>query len=153
MRKLIISCDRCGSVITGEPVNILPKYSNVGSRAVLEGMNEPPLWLERMQNKDFCNACTEKIVAYALKQDGPDDSGKVPKKQITVTAADADTDKEDREKQDNAGDGKNKKLDTGKIMALTKAGWSAAQIADEMGINIQAVYDVRYRAKNKENKS
>lgn len=39
------------------------------------------------------------------------------------------------------------KIDAGKVMALTKAGWSAAKIADEMGLNTQAVYDTRYRLK------
>lgn len=43
------------------------------------------------------------------------------------------------------------KIDKGKVMALTKAGWSAAQIADEMGIEIQAVYDARYRLKKEGN--
>lgn len=39
------------------------------------------------------------------------------------------------------------RIDHGKVMALTKAGWSAAQIADEMGLNVQAVYDARCRLK------
>lgn len=39
------------------------------------------------------------------------------------------------------------KIDAGKVMALTNAGWSAAKIADEMGINTQAVYDARHRLK------
>lgn len=39
------------------------------------------------------------------------------------------------------------RIDHGKVMALTKTGWSAAQIADEMGLNVQAVYDARCRLK------
>lgn len=35
----------------------------------------------------------------------------------------------------------------GKVMALTKAGWSASKIADELGISAQGVYDARYRLK------
>ena len=43
------------------------------------------------------------------------------------------------------------RVDRGKVMALTNAGWTAAQIADEMGIEIQTVYDTRYRLKKEGN--
>lgn len=63
-------------------------------------------------------------------------SGSGRKKMKTVSAADGEDGKSGKSK-----------IDTGKVMALTKAGWSAAQIADEMKINTQAVYDARYRLK------
>lgn len=45
---------------------------------------------------------------------------------------------------------KRKPLDHGKIMALHNAGWSNKAIADEMKITSQAVGQVIYRMKEKE---
>ena len=152
MRKLIISCDRCGTVITGEPISILPKYSKVGSQVIPEGMNELPLWIERMQDKDFCRECTEAIVNYALKRRVSDKGSVQMKHQEEPNEDYSDPEKEndgppDVPAEENKESGRSK-LDIGKIMALTKAGWSAAKIADEMGISTQAVYDARWRNKN-----
>lgn len=52
---------------------------------------------------------------------------------ITVTAV------EEPSKKTVGGGGK--RVDTGKIKALKDAGWSAAKIADEMGVSVQAVYN------------
>lgn len=38
-------------------------------------------------------------------------------------------------------------VDSGKIRALTNAGWSAAKIADEMGISVQTVYNYQKKEK------
>lgn len=152
MRKLIISCDRCGTEITGEPISILPKYSKVGSQVIPEGMNELPLWIERMQDKDFCRKCTEAIVNYALKRRELDEDNVQKKHQAEANKDYSDPERKGGKRpevpmEENKESGRSK-LDIGKIMALTKAGWPAAQIADEMGISTQAVYDARWRSKN-----
>ena len=42
-----------------------------------------------------------------------------------------------------------KKLDIGKIIALKKAGWSAADIAEELGTTAQSIYSAVYTYKKK----
>lgn len=42
-----------------------------------------------------------------------------------------------------------RRIDYGKIMALTNAGWTAKQIADEMDMSVDAVYVARNKTKKK----
>lgn len=150
MRQIRILCDRCGREVEGYPVKIIPELTDRDNDKLIPENVQSPEWVEKIQDKDFCEACTEKIVRYALggMKKNPEfeeavkdmmestASGSDRKKMKTVSAADGEDGKSGKSK-----------IDTGKIMALTKAGWSAAQIADEMKINSQAVYDARYRMK------
>lgn len=150
MRQIRILCDRCSREISGYPVRIVPEQVDRDSGDSYPDNNRLPEWAEKILDKDFCVACTEKIVRYALggMKKNPEFEEAVkdmmestaPRSNQEKTQNVSDTDEEDRKS------GKSK-IDAGKIMALTKAGWSAAQIADEMKINTQAVYDARYRLK------
>lgn len=150
MRTVTISCDRCGKVIEGYPVCIMPEYIDRETGGIRPDDEEKiPDWAEEMLDKDFCEECTKKIVRYAIggMKENPDF-----KKAVDEMVNGSVKKKDQEEEADREADPKEKpagrqKLDAGKIMALTKAGWNAQKIAEEMGVNAQAIYDVRYRLK------
>ncbi len=148
MRQVRMLCDRCGGEIEGYPVKIIPELAGRDNDELLPENGQHPEWVEKMQDKDFCEACTEKIVRYALGGMKKNSEFEEAVKDMMESAVSGSS-KEEKESDTDGEDGKSgkSKIDTGKVMALTKAGWSAAQIADEMKINTQAVYDARYRMK------
>ncbi len=150
MRQIRILCDRCGREVTEYPVKIVLEQADRASGDPYPDNSRIPEWEEKISDKDFCAACTEKIVRYALggMKKNPEFEEAV-KDMMESTASGSGREKMETVSVADGEDGKSgkSKIDTGKIMALTKAGWSAAQIADEMKINTQAVYDARYRMK------
>ncbi len=162
MRIQKIVCDRCGKEIAGNPVQIMPGYVDRKTGDLWPDNNNPlPDWAEKILGKDFCVECTEKIVRYAngrLKVNPEFEqaveemvsNGTQKKKETVESVSMVQIDgseeivKDALPKEKPAG---RQKLDTGKILALTKAGWSVKKIADEMGVNTQAIYDARYRLK------
>lgn len=157
MRTVVISCDRCGKVIEGYPVNIAAEYVDRDSGDFWpDSVEKRPDFSQKIAGRDFCEKCTEKIVRYAL---GGMKENEEFAKAVEDMVKNAPPDEPEKDAENNtpgSRSGKEKKserakIDTGKVMALTKAGWSAAQIADEMGIGVQAVYDARYRLKKEGN--
>lgn len=166
MRTVIINCDRCGEEIKGYPVKIVPEYVDRETGDIWPDNDEHlPEWAEKIIDKDFCEECTRKIVRFAFGgiKENPDFKkvvdemvdGVTPPHQLKILMGEKDNQgvmaQVDRLEEMVNGmipekKGRNR-IDYGKVMALTKAGWSAAQIADEMGLNVQAVYDVRCRLK------
>ncbi len=150
MRTVTISCDRCGKVIEGYPVKIVSEYVDRETGDIWPDNEKViPEWAEKTLDKEFCVDCVQKIVRYALggMKENPDF-----KKAVEDMVNDSVKKKDREEEADREADKKEKpagrqKLDAGKIMALTKAGWNAQKIAEEMGVNAQAIYDVRYRLK------
>lgn len=137
MRTTIIKCDRCGSVIEGYPVKIIAQHIDRETGDIWPAENEHlPSWAEQIEGKDFCESCTKEIVGYALGE-----NDKQPEETIDMAQIDR------LEEMVKGAEQKETKIDHGKIMALTKAGWPAAQIADEMGLSIQAVYNSRHKLK------
>jgi len=67
--------------------------------------------------RHLCEFCTEKILAALLELKGP---------------------KEEEPKEEKP---KRKRIDQGKVLALAKAGWTVAKIADEMDCSVQSVYN------------
>lgn len=75
MRKVIekVICYRCGMEITGDPVKITPHCvhrkgtENEGSG---EEINENPLWMMRLMNKDFCTECAKTCIELFWMQKG-----------------------------------------------------------------------------------
>ena len=156
MRTVVIKCDRCGKVIEGYPVSIAAQYIDRDSGDFWPDNGEKlPDWAEKITGRDFCEKCTDKIVRYALggmKEN--EEFAKAVEDMVNSTPPDkpeknegamADSHHDKEEKPERA------KIDTCKVMALTKAGWSAAKIAEEIGIGVQAVYDARYRLKKEGN--
>ena len=133
MRTTIIKCDKCGSVIEGHPVKIIAQCVDRETGDIWPDEDKPlPDWAEQIDGRDFCENCTKEIIGYALGETNKQSDE-------TINMAQIDRPEETEKKKS--------KIDHGKIMALTKAGWPAAQIADELGLNIQAVYDSRCKLK------
>lgn len=156
MRTVVISCDRCGREITGYPVMIAAEYVDRESGDFLEPGEALPDLSEKIKGRDFCEKCAGKIARYAL---GGMKENEEFAKAVEEMAKNAPPNEPEKEAENNTPDSRSSKekkarmakIDTGKVMALTKAGWSAAQIADEMRISVQAVYDARYRLKKEGN--
>ena len=148
MRQVKILCDRCGREIEGYPVKVIPELADRDNDELLPENVHHPEWMEKIQDKDFCEACTEKIVRYALGGMKKNSEFEEAVKDMMESAVSGSS-KEEKESDTDGEEGKNgrSRIDAGKVMALTKAGWSAAQIAYEMRISTQAVYDARYRLK------
>lgn len=153
MRTVVISCDRCGKEIKGRPVKIVPEYVDRETGDIWSDNNgRPPEWAGKILDKDFCVGCTEKVVRFALGglKDDPVSgiSGDEKRNSDMEPVNMAQIDRLEAMVKDLPPEKKGRnRIDHGKVMALTKAGWSAAQIADEMGLNVQAVYDARCRLK------
>lgn len=67
MRKVIekIMCDRCGMEIIGNPVRITPHYvhrKGAEYKGSEEEINESPLWMMRLMNKEFCIECAKTCI-------------------------------------------------------------------------------------------
>lgn len=156
MRTVVIKCDRCGKVIEGYPVNIAVEYVDRDSGDFWpDSVEKRPDWSQKIAGRDFCEKCANKIVRYALggmkeNEEFAEAVEEMVKKRLDEPEKEAKNNTPDScsSKEEKSG---RAKIDTGKVMALTKAGWSAAQIADEMGIGVQAVYDARYRLKKEGN--
>lgn len=157
MRTVVITCDRCGKKITGYPVKIIAEQVDRESGDFQPGLDkEFSKQSESIRCRDFCEKCTCKIVRYAL---GDMKENEEFAEAVEERVKNAPPNEPEKEAENNTQDSHSSKeektgkvkIDTGKVMALTKAGWSAAQIADDMGISTQAVYDARYRLKKEGN--
>lgn len=134
MVKTVYYCDKCGKEIEGAPCVI--RFTS----SILESSN------------DFCEECYA-LAAAALEcwmcEEEPELEEEEPEKE---TEEEKEEPEEEEEQPEPLGEvvKKRKELDRGKIMALTRAGWDARKIADEMGCTQQTVYQVRYLAKKGE---
>lgn len=145
MRIARITCDRCGKEIAGNPISIIPVYTDRETQyAAIDTENRAPQ-AKTQGSKDYCENCTIKILEYANTPAGKEKVKKeVAKKETQAAAkAKASTVKDTTEKKER------KKLDMGKVMALKEGGWTNKQIAEEMGTteNTIAVELCRYRKK------
>lgn len=136
MRKII--CDRCGADISGEPAHGLIWMAMRGYGANVD-IDE---FLDGDWSKmDFCDKCMGEIRDFILSK--PVTPKEEPKDAETEPAeAEAETEPEAEEKPaatEKAKTVKPKELDTGKIIALYKAGWGYKAIADELKSNVSAI--------------
>lgn len=128
MKIIKYKCDVCGKEATEER----PVYNLIWQEQTFDGSDgDLDQVVDGVSEKDICGVCALKaaiVIAEALqrwmdtKQPEPE-----PKKQP--------------EKTDK------RKLDEGKMLALRKAGWTYAKIAEEMGCATQTVIN---RIQNKE---
>lgn len=161
MRKIVIKCDRCGKEIEGNPIKIIPEYAHRESGDLWPDGNTKDniAYEQEMIDKDFCEECVRKILRYsqggmkpnpefeqAVQEMIKDDTPPNVKPDNTIDMAQIDKLEEIVKEVEEPKRGR-QRLDTGKIMALTKAGWPASKIAEEMGVNPQAIYDARCRLK------
>ena len=125
MRKVIITCDRCGKQIDKEAyrlLNCLVDMSTGNNSDEIRGFNRGSGSL------DFCTDCiaevdTEIYMTYSHT--------KPVKKSVEENKA-TDTPESSKGR-------KYKPLDDGKIKALRAAGWTISKIAEEVGCSPQTV--------------
>lgn len=131
-----VICDKCGAEITKDPIRLNMTYVDV-----MTGDIEDPITSKEQRERDYCEVCAKAILNFAEKSEGLrfEYQAAVKKKEKEHTTKEPE---EDQSKP-------KKKLDIGKIMALKKAGWSAADIADELGTTAQSIYSAVYTYKKK----
>ena len=134
-RKIL--CDRCGKDITG-----LQQIGFVGMsfRDPESGelLQENPL-----QDMDFCPECMDAIRAFVSEMPKlePKPEPVVTLEEVAELAAKLEPDekKKQPEPKKNPKPPGSKNVDTGKLLALRRAGWTMQEIADEMKISSATV--------------
>ena len=125
MRKII--CDRCGTEITGDRIG----YVAAGWKAPSDKsfLNKNPY-----EHADFCEHCMNVIVACIDNVD------------ISMEEPEAVEDPVQEEPEEPVVQVQKaavrKSVDKGKVGALSKAGWSNAKIADEMGVSSERIRQI-----------
>ena len=122
-----VICDKCGAEITKDPIRLNMTYVDV-----MTGDIEDPIASKEQRERDYCELCAKAILNFAEKPEVLrfEYQADVKKKEKEHTTKEPE---EDQSKP-------KKKLDIGKIMALKNAGWSAADIAEELGTTPQSIY-------------
>ncbi len=149
MKLTKILCDRCGEYVEAQEnyVQIIPRFIN--ANMVSLPIDQLPIWLCEIMNKDFCIDCAHEIIRDALG------STKVNEEFVKAMQkmGQSSSSSLDEKAEDDDCDGTNTdsgeeqiktrtRIDVGKVMALRKAGWSVKQIAEEFSVSVQAVYMV-----------
>lgn len=127
MKKMVYVCNRCKQEIKEQGNRIIPYFFDTVTEKQLEGIAVPE------DDVHFCVECTRAIMAGLTRPPNEGKSGKEP---------------EEGEKKPSGK--KRRRLDTGKVMALHRAGWSNKQIADEMRATERQIYQcIRYQKSKK----
>ena len=128
-----VVCDKCGAEITKDPIRLNMTYVDV-----MTGDIEDPITSKEQRERDYCELCARSILNYAEK------------KVVLIVEHPTIKPKKTEVKEPEEDQSKpKKKLDIGKIMALKKAGWSAADIAEELGTTAQSIYSAVHTYKKK----
>ena len=128
-----VICDKCGAEITKDPIRLNMTYVDV-----MTGDIEDPITSKEQRERDYCELCAKAVLNFAEK------------KAIVVVEHPTIKPKKTEVKETEEDQSKpKKKLDIGKIMALKKAGWSAADIAEELGTTAQSIYSAVHTYKKK----
>lgn len=114
MKRLLITCDKCGAEIEGKPARVSFYDTDRESEDVGQALYEP--------NQDYCDDCVAEMIALI-------DNFK-PKKEETKV------EKEEQKKP------RKRKTDVGKIWALHDAGWKMKDIALDAEVAISTVHRV-----------
>lgn len=107
----LIRCDRCGKTLGTQEATYI-----IWPQAVDRYNRDFPVKLEQIYEKetncDYCEECAKATVAFLHQKpvgENPPPMKKNARRRL--------------------------ELDTGKVLALRKAGWTIAKIADEMGVS------------------
>lgn len=126
MRKITYVCDKCGTEIKGMPLKVIIAETDVDTGTPIRDSEAG----KELKEKEFCQGCIDAMKKMMGEQAEEPEQGEEPEE--------PEEPKEEPEETQ-----KRLPVDKGKIQALTNAGWSAAKIADEMGISTGAVYNYR----------
>lgn len=141
-----IICDRCSKEISDGNIG----YIATNWRSVEDGslLDDNP-----HEAKHFCSSCMKEFEEFVIKtpenviktsENVSETPESVPKEVESVP------DSEEQPPEQEETKGKRRQIDVGKIMALKNAGWKNKDIADEMHMEPQAVANVIYQQKKKE---
>ena len=128
MKKICFVCDFCGEEITGEGTRLVTVSFNNGS------FTEP----DNTAEFHFCKKCNAALIVELDKTE-------------SASAKDKKPTSGDKKKSPEKSSGR--RLDAGKVMALSKAGWSNEKIAEEMKVTEEQIYKCIYYQKNKQSKA
>ena len=128
MKKICFVCDFCGKEITGEGTRLVTVSFDNGS------FTEP----DNACEFHFCKKCNASLIAELDKTEYV----KTKNKALGV-----------KDKKKSPEESSGKRLDAGKVMALSKAGWSNEKIAGEMKVTEEQIYKCLWYQKNKQSKS
>ena len=112
-------CDKCGKEITGTV------FSPLWGELALDGDGNYNRDGDII-NIDICGACLEEVTRTLVNS---------VKAEEKITENDKNSEKNDEKPRKKSKGGNKSTLDDGKIMALHRAGWTNAKIADEMGVS------------------
>lgn len=124
MVKTICFCDRCQKM-TEHPIALNFSIMDVVTRDLTE-------WSRLPECVELCEACAVEISNIVTSQP----------KAAAITQQEPEEDKKKRGR-------KAIRVDTGKIVALRKAGWKVKDIAEEIGLTTSQVSNVLYQEKKK----
>ena len=151
-RIIYIKCDRCGKQYLPDENN---KVGYIGMTWKNPETDDLENGVTPYEHCDFCETCMKaisdfiesRVVIEQLappevdivipKHDKPSEEGPATEEGGEAPQKGGEPSEEPKPKKNPP---KKKGVDTGKIKALSDAGWSKAKIADEMGISIKAVY-------------
>lgn len=132
MRKII--CDRCGADISKES-----EYGLIwmGTRDYSEEGSLEEFYTDDWSERDFCDKCMGEIRDFILSK--PATPTEAPKEEPEAVEPEAEPEEAPKEEPAAPAKVKPKELDTGKVIALYKAGWGYRAIADELKSNVSAI--------------
>lgn len=138
MKKIIYTCDRCKQEITGNIFKIFIEGVNRESEDFI--LDDP---YPEMKNRDFCRECADYfagLINEKCKKGVPATINKDFEDTVQDMIA---TSQQESPPADKHG---TRKVDTGKVLALRKAGWPVKDIAADVGCSEATVYNVLSRA-------
>ena len=127
MKKICFVCDFCGKEITGE-----------GMRLIRVSFEKGGAFTEQENADEFHFCKNAALIAELDKAESAAIKSKKPTSGVK---------KKSPEKSSG------RRLDAGKVMALSKAGWSNEKIAEEMKVTEEQIYKCLWYQKNKQSKS
>lgn len=136
-----ICCDRCGKEIKehGEDIGYIIMGINANPMKGVVLMQDDELNVD----SHYCPHCMNEIKAFIQNHKNIGSLSVNTPKPVSEPHETASKPEETEQKG-------RKRIDIGKIMALKNAGWSNVKIADEMGMNPQAVANAIYQHKKKQ---
>jgi ribosome-binding protein aMBF1 (putative translation factor) len=134
VRKII--CDRCGADISKDP-----EYGLIwmGTRDYNEEVSLEAFYTDDWSERDFCDKCMGEIRDFILGKPATPTEAEAEPEDKPETVEPVETEPEAEAEPAKAKTVKPKELDTGKVTALYKAGWSYKAIADELRSNVSAI--------------
>lgn len=128
MRKVQYICDRCGAILGRQAVMVIPNIVELETGDIVQPLKEATLEMH------FCPKCTDNILKAMepLREEEPEPEqpkpgGDAPKRR--------------------------QRLDAGRVMALHRAGWDNAKIADDIRATEEQVRQCIYYQENKKGKT